>query len=516
MKKLPHLLGLVFLVLLVSTPLGADPEDGRARIALFEPVCKSSDPALAAVLVALTDTVELSIACLDRYAIQRLPPADPSADLKRIRAYCAENRIDQAIGGTASARKEGGYSFRLVVYDRLKDSVTLIREAASMGALDMFDVTDALVASLLDGLSGSHLLFGSLEVESEPPGAAISVNGQDAGVTPATLRSIPAGHVQIVAKAEGWEEAGAPAVIEDGVTASVVLKLVRSAGSLQFGVPQDASLTVIGQDNTHSRVGPGIVADLPTGNYEVKARCPGLADAFMRVLVERNRVTSCRPWTAGYLSVESDPPGASILVDGIEKGASPGVVEVEAGKSHLVELKMAKYQVASVEASAEAGTKNPIAVTLVLLHGSISIETDVPHADVLLDGTIKGQSPCVFGNLTPGEHTIKICDVLQGKKFLTCGQPENVIVRPDEVTAISRTFHRGAGTLVIAGAPKGSTLLIDGVKINSPEVFTTGIEVPAGIVEIVVSGGMFQRWTGTATLASDVTNVVNTSNLTRR
>ena len=58
-------------------------------------------------------------------------------------------------------------------------------------------------------------------------------------------------------------------------------------------------------------------------------------------------------------------------------------------------------------------------------------------------------------------------------------------------------------------APKGGTLLIDGAKINSPEV-------PAGIVEIVVSGGMFQRWMGTATLASDVTNVVNTSNLTRR
>jgi hypothetical protein len=95
-----------------------------------------------------------------------------------------------------------------------------------------------------------------------------------------------------------------------------------------------------------------------------------------------------------------------------------------------------------------------------------------------------------------------------GKRFLTCGQPD-VIVRPDEVTVISRTFHRGSGTLVIAGAPKGGTLLIDGAKINSPEV-------PAGIVEIVVSGGMFQRWMGTATLASDVTNVVNTSNLTRR
>jgi hypothetical protein len=506
----------LLLALVVSTPLTASPEDGRARIALFQPASSGADPTLAAVLVTLTDTVELSLACLDRYSVRRLPPTDPSADLQKIRAYCAENRIDQAVGGSAKARKEGGYAFRLVVYDRLKDSITLVREGASNGALDLFDVTDALVASLLDGLSGSHLQFGSLEVQSEPPGAALLLNGQDAGLAPATFRSVPAGRLQVAAKADGWEDAGVSAVIEDGATATVVLKLVRSTGRLDITVPSEALLTIVGPNTTQSRVGPGIVADLPTGTYEVQARCPGLAEATTHVKVERNAVTPCLPWTAGYIGVESDPSGASITVDGVAKGSSPAVVEVEPGKLHQVQLTLAKYQVVSLEASAAAGTRSALSATLVALGGSISVETDVPYADVLLDDTIKGQSPCSFGNLRPGEHTIKIADVLKGKKFLTCGPAEKVVVQPDEVTVISRTFHQGSGILVITGASRDSTVLVDGVKVEDRNIFTTGIVVPAGILDLSVSAGAFQRWTGTATVTTDVTTMIDVAGSRRR
>jgi hypothetical protein len=64
-------------------------------------------------------------------------------------------------------------------------------QGASAGALDMFDVTDALVSSLLDGLSGTHLLFGSLSLNSDPAGATVSVNGKDVGATPVSLRGLP-------------------------------------------------------------------------------------------------------------------------------------------------------------------------------------------------------------------------------------------------------------------------------------------------------------------------------------
>ena len=49
----------------------------------------------------------------------------------------------------------------------------------------MFDATDTMVAALLDKLSGTHLLFGGLVIETEPPGAVVTVNGMEVGPMPA-------------------------------------------------------------------------------------------------------------------------------------------------------------------------------------------------------------------------------------------------------------------------------------------------------------------------------------------
>ena len=87
----------------VST-LVAQSDSGRARIALYEPAGQKEDAALAAVLSAVADSVELSLTVLQRYDVRRLPPVDPAQDLQKVRAYCKTNRIDQAILGSGSAR----------------------------------------------------------------------------------------------------------------------------------------------------------------------------------------------------------------------------------------------------------------------------------------------------------------------------------------------------------------------------------------------------------------------------
>src|SRR5208337_387231 len=225
---------------------------------LFEPAGQKEDTALSAVLSTVADSVELSLEVLQRYDVRRLPPADPAKDLDRVRAYCQENRIDQAILGSGSARPGGGYRFRLVVYDRKTDRITTDQQGASSGVLDMFDVTDALVTSLLDALSGKHLLYGSLSVQSDPAGATISVNGKDVGQAPLSLRGLPVGTVELTARSDGREGANATVTISDGETTSSSLTLPRSMGVLTVAMPKDAVMTVgsaeIGQKEV---TGPG-------------------------------------------------------------------------------------------------------------------------------------------------------------------------------------------------------------------------------------------------------------------
>ena len=331
---------------------------GLTRVALFQPAGDSSNPALTAVLSTVADSVELSLLVLQRYDVRRLPSADPDTELPRVRAYCDANRIDQAILGSGSAKPDGGYLFKLFVYDRRSDSITIAPEGASTGALDMFDVTDQLVGKLLDGLSGTHLLFGALSVESDPAGAAISVNGKDVGTAPLSLRGLPVGTVRVAARSADHEEATASVTITDGQSSDASMILARSTGTLALAVPKDAVVTVasaeIGQKQLH---GPGSTT-LPTGEYDVRADSPGLPGLSGKVTISRGTSTQWLPWPKGYLDVQAVPAGAAIVVDGLERGISPLVVEVDPGTPHHVQLKLDKFMVYSVDATAAEGRQD--------------------------------------------------------------------------------------------------------------------------------------------------------------
>jgi hypothetical protein len=110
--------------------------------------------------------------------------------------------------------------------------VSLACDGASASTLEIFGLTDALVSSLLDALSGSHVELGALEVETDPPGAVVSVNGREVGRSPLVLRSVPAGPVQLIAHAEKYEDATATVQITDGVTERTVLSPAPFPGSI--------------------------------------------------------------------------------------------------------------------------------------------------------------------------------------------------------------------------------------------------------------------------------------------
>jgi hypothetical protein len=480
----------------LSTILSAQAETGRARVALFEPVGQKADTILAAVLSTVADSVELSLACLQVYDVRRLASADPSRQLEVIRAYCAENRIDQAICGSGSARAGGGYLFRLQVYDRRTDSISLSREGVSKGALDMFDVTDTLVASLLDGLSGTHLLFGSLSVQTEPPGAIVSVNGKDVGPSPVALRGLPVGAVRIAARSDGREEAATQVTIADGETADAALTLARSKGKLAVEIPDDAELRVVSGEIGAKVVSGSSAQELPTGKYEVVARCPGLDPVQKTITIKRNEMEAWTPWPNAYLAVQSNPPGAVVLVDGAERGSTPAMIELEPGKKHLVALKLAKYQDWTVQPEFPAARKQSLHADLSLLPGSIEVTTSLPGASIEFDKKDSGRTPHLFEAVPAGMHTILISDLLRDRRYYTTDGAVTVEVKPGERSVLSVPLKPGKATLTLAGAPKGSVVTVDGERIDVEKASAEGVEIPAGALNIEAIAPSQQKWKG--------------------
>jgi hypothetical protein len=356
--------------LLLAAPLAAQ-SGSRAplpRIAVFAPAGHNEDAALSAALAAATQSIELSLVVLGRYDVQRLPPADPEQDLPRVRSYCEANRIDQAILGSGAERADGGFDLRLLVYDRQTDSLTLDQQGSSSGALDLFDATDALVASLLDALSGTHLAFGSLTVNTVPSGAMVLLNGHEAGTSPLSFRGLPVGTFEITARLEDKRNAKALVTLADGQKASVTLTLANSLGRLTVSMPDDAQVGVTNKDTGQEQTinGDGSL-ELPAGEYELAATSPGLSTIIKTINVTGNATASWQPWTSGYIDVQVSPDGAAIMVDGVSQGHTPLLVRVDPGKPHRVELRMEGYQSVSGTVSVPAGKKMLLSQELPLI-----------------------------------------------------------------------------------------------------------------------------------------------------
>jgi hypothetical protein len=465
----------------------------KARIALFEPCGQTADAALAAALCTVADSVELSLVCLQRYEVRRVAAVDPTRDLDKVRVYCQANRIDQAIAGSGSARPTGGYAFQLVVYDRRSDSIILSREGASTGALDMFDTTDELVAALLDGLSGEHLLFGSLVIETDPPGALVSVNGTEAGPSPLSLRGLPVGKVTVGARSSGRETAETSVTIVDSDTVSASLRLARSMGTLALNMPEDAAVLIRGTDPGEVTIRGSEPRQIPTGTYEVQASCPGLAPVTQTIEIPHNRTFSWTPWAKGYLDVQSEPAGAMVIVDGTERGSAPLIVEVDPGVLHRVELKKDKYEPYLTEVSAAAARKVSVKPKLAGTPGSIQVNTIPPGATAYLDEDKTLTTPGTFDGVLPGAHTVSFDELFVNRRYYSSPEAVTVNVNPGDQSTLSHELVPGSAKLTISEAPPSSSVAVDGKPVDAT-VLTSGAVVPAGDLAVAVSSPAGQNW----------------------
>ncbi len=113
-------------------------------------------------------------------------------------------------------------------------------------------------------------------------------------------------------------------------------------------------------------------------------------------------------WTMGTLSLESDPPGALISIDGQVRGHTPAELRVKSGE-HLLELQVggsAKSKTVKVEAHARLSEK--MTFPEAGERGGLMISTYPEKGKIAIDGIPRGEAPLKITDLQPGTHTLLI------------------------------------------------------------------------------------------------------------
>jgi serine/threonine protein kinase len=134
-----------------------------------------------------------------------------------------------------------------------------------------------------------------------------------------------------------------------------------------------------------------------------------LAVAGVAVPSVRKLVTPAPPVNEGTLNVTTNPPGARLFVDGVERGATPLTVALKSGP-HALEVRgdgEPRLMPVTIAAGSQVSQylDLPKAVAAV---GQLQVRTEPAGARVTVDGVNRGAAPVTVAALAPGEHTVVV------------------------------------------------------------------------------------------------------------
>lgn len=166
------------------------------------------------------------------------------------------------------------------LYD-VKTGALVSAEKAQEKEDALFDAVDGLSDKIIMGITGSLPVEpGGLQVVSDPAGASVKVDGDDAGRTPAALADISPGQHEVEITLEGYKPFIEGITVSAGKTAKLDVKLVRLFGGIRVSWKGYPSSDVgigelsIGSSQFINNLFGRYCRNIPAGTYAVTVVMP--------------------------------------------------------------------------------------------------------------------------------------------------------------------------------------------------------------------------------------------------
>lgn len=187
--------------------------------------------------------------------------------------------------------------------------------------------------------------------------------------------------------------------------------------------------------------------------------------------------------SAGAVTITSEPSGAKVVVDGIERGTTPVEIRGLAAGRHELELTRSGYRAYSGSFSV-AGVQATLIVT-----------TDPVGADVWLDGEYRGRSTATglaIARVPEGSHVLRAR--LAGYSEAT----KSVEVEGSGPLAVSLRLGPGRGFLSVVSTPAGAAVVANGKPLGETNLVAE-LAPQRYVLQMTKPG--YQEWVGYADVA---------------
>jgi hypothetical protein len=344
---------------------------------------------------------------------------------------------------------------------------------------------------------------GSINVQSDPLGGNVYLDGVLRGITPVLIPGIaPATHLVRIEKGgfEPWEEVVG---VSAGVTTEVNATLIAippppESGSITVqSNPSDANVYL---DSVMTGITPVMIPGVTPGSHTVRIEKTGYGpwESTISVSAGATTVVSANlfpitPPPTGSINIQTDPAGANIFLDGVMTDISPALIPGVAPGMHIIRIEKTDFIPWENTISVTAGATTVVSLVLEPESpqpqtGEIDVDSIPRGANAYLDGVFKNITPLSIVGVTPGSHLIKLNK--------TGYEPweETIQVVAGETTVVNETLSpivtpvpttpAGYGSLYISSSPTRARVLIDNIERG----LTDGIigQIAAGTRQVTV------------------------------
>ena len=253
----------------------------------------------------------------------------------------------------------------------------------------------------------------SLSVQSDPPGAAVLLDGKPPSGPSNSFAHVPFGIHQLTATLDNYEPIKQDLEVRSGMAPEVHLKLKQSQEIASLSVQSDPPGASILLDGKPPAGPSNSFKHVPFGTHQLTANLNDYEPIKQDLEVRRGMTPEIRlklklSQEIASLSVQSDPSGASILLDGKPpQGPSNTFSRVPFG-NHQLTATLNDYEPVKQDLEVHRGMAPEIHLKLKQTQEivSLSVQSDPVGASILLDGKPPQGPSNTFSHVVFGPHQL--------------------------------------------------------------------------------------------------------------
>ena len=304
---------------------------------------------------------------------------------------------------------------------------------------------------LLSQLSSVSLDIDPADARLRLPGTLLSIH------TGRHVFLLPGNHL-IRAERDGYVPAQISIAVRNHTPLTARLRLTKLPGTLRIDTGEVAAIVSI--DGMEAGRAPGVIT-MPPGSHTITLRAPRHVDYIAAVEIQgagvRQNLEAVLQPSWGTLQISTIPAGAHVIVDEVDSGAAPAVVDAPSGvrQIRISAPNLKTWESSVVLKAGEALNVGPITLGQPDAHLTL---TSVPSgAEVTIGGVHRGRTPIEVDLPAGIQHEL----VVNSPGYAPWSRP--IFADAGKKVSVAAKLETVGARVTIQGEPDGAQLFIDGI-----------------------------------------------------